>query len=74
VEEDVRVSPLAAFADHGVGAAGEALAIALRPGNAGSNTASEHIEVIRQAVGSAACPAGSGAAVGEWDAAEPSWT
>jgi hypothetical protein len=36
--------PLAAFADHGAGAAGEALAIMLRPGNAGSNTASEHIE------------------------------
>jgi hypothetical protein len=37
--------PLAAFADHGTGAAGEALGILLRPGNAGSNTASEHIEV-----------------------------
>jgi hypothetical protein len=42
--------PLAAFADHGTGAAGEALAIALRPGNAGSNTASEHIEVTRLAL------------------------
>ena len=31
--------PLAAFADHGAGAGGEALAIMLRPGNAGSNTA-----------------------------------
>ena len=30
---------LTAFADHGAGAAGEALAIMLRPGNAGSNTA-----------------------------------
>jgi hypothetical protein len=28
--------PLAAFADHGAGAGGEALAIVLRPGNAGS--------------------------------------
>jgi Transposase DDE domain group 1 len=37
--------PLAAFADHGAGAGGEALAIKLRPGNAGSNTAAEHIEV-----------------------------
>jgi hypothetical protein len=36
--------PLAAFADHGAGAGGEALAIVLRPGNAGSNTAAEHIE------------------------------
>ena len=39
VEEDIRVPPLAAFADHGAAAAGEALAIMLRPGNAGSNTA-----------------------------------
>jgi hypothetical protein len=39
--------PLAAFADHGAGAGGEPLAILLRPGNAGSNTAAEHIEVTR---------------------------
>jgi hypothetical protein len=31
--------PQAAFADHGAGAAGEALAIMLRPGNAGPDTA-----------------------------------
>ncbi len=37
--------PLAAFADHGAAAAGEALTVMLRPGNAGSNTASEHIQV-----------------------------
>ena len=42
--------PLAAFADHGASAAGEALAIMLRPGNAGSNTASEHIDVTRLAL------------------------
>jgi Transposase DDE domain group 1 len=42
--------PLAAFADHGTGAAGEALPIMLRPGNARSNTASEHIDVIRLAL------------------------
>jgi Transposase DDE domain group 1 len=42
--------PLAAFADHGAGAGGEALAILLRPGNAGSDTASEHIEVTRLAL------------------------
>jgi hypothetical protein len=42
--------PLAAFADHGAGAAGEALAIVLRPGNAGSNTAAEHIEAARLAL------------------------
>ena len=42
--------PLAAFADHGAGAGGESLAIMLRPGNAGSNTAAEHIEVTRLAL------------------------
>jgi hypothetical protein len=42
--------PLTAFADHGAGAAGEALTIMLRPGNAGSNTASEHIKVTRLAL------------------------
>jgi hypothetical protein len=42
--------PLAAFADHGAGAGGEALGILLRPGNAGSNTAAEHIEVTRLAL------------------------
>jgi hypothetical protein len=42
--------PLAAFADHGDGAGGEPLAILLRAGNAGSNTAAEHIEVTRLAL------------------------
>jgi hypothetical protein len=42
--------PLAAFADHGAGAGGEPLAIMLRPGNAGSNTAAEHIEVTKLAL------------------------
>jgi Transposase DDE domain group 1 len=42
--------PLAAFADYGAGAGGEPLGIMLRPGNAGSNTASEHIEVTRLAL------------------------
>ena len=41
---------LAVVADHGAGAGGEPLAIVLRPGNAGSNTASEHIEVTRLAL------------------------
>jgi hypothetical protein len=36
--------PLAAFADHGAARSGESLAIVLRPGNAGSNTAADHIE------------------------------
>lgn len=42
--------PLAAFADHGAQAGGEALAILLRAGNAGSNTAAEHIEVAKLAL------------------------
>jgi hypothetical protein len=42
--------PLAAFADHGPGGGGEPLAIMLRPGNAGSNTAADHIEVMRLAL------------------------
>jgi hypothetical protein len=42
--------PLAAFADHGAGAAGEALTVLLRPGNAGPDTAAEHIEVTRLAL------------------------
>ncbi len=39
--------PLASFADHGPGGSGEPLAIMLRPGNAGSNTAADHIEATR---------------------------
>jgi hypothetical protein len=39
--------PLTAFADHGPDGGGEPLAIMLRPGNAGSNTAADHIEVTR---------------------------
>jgi Transposase DDE domain group 1 len=42
--------PLAAFADHGAAGTGEALGIMLRPGNAGSNTAAEHIEVTSLAL------------------------
>jgi Transposase DDE domain group 1 len=48
--------PLAAFADHGAGAGGEPLAIMLRAGNAGSNTAAEHIEVTRLALAQLPCP------------------
>ncbi len=43
-------TPLAAFADHGAAAGGEALAIMLRSGNAGSNTAAEHTGVTRLAL------------------------
>lgn len=37
------------FVDHGADGTGEPLAILLRPGNAGSNTAIDHISVVRQA-------------------------
>jgi hypothetical protein len=42
--------PLTAFADHGADGAGEPLAIVLRPGNAGSNTAADHLEATRLAL------------------------
>jgi len=42
--------PLTAFVDHGPDGTGEPLAVQLRPGNAGSNTALDHIEVTRQAL------------------------
>jgi hypothetical protein len=59
VEEDVRHHPLTSFADHGAAGSGEALGFLLRRGNAGSNTASEHIEVTRLAL--AQLPAGCAA-------------
>ena len=42
--------PLTAFADHGAQGSGEPLAIMLRPGNAGSNTAADHIEITKLAL------------------------
>jgi hypothetical protein len=42
--------PLTVFADHGSDGSGEPLAIVLRPGNAGSNTAADHIEATRLAL------------------------
>ena len=42
--------PMTAWADHGQDGNGEPLAIALRPGNAGSNTAADHIEATRLAL------------------------
>ena len=39
-----------AFVDHGPAGTGEPLAALLRPGNAGSNTASDHLTVIRAAL------------------------
>jgi hypothetical protein len=46
----LRFPPLAAFADHGVAGNGEPLAIMLRHGGAGSNTAADHIETTRLAL------------------------
>lgn len=42
--------PLWAFVDHGPGGTGEPLTVLLRPGNAGSNTAADHIELVRKAL------------------------
>jgi Transposase DDE domain group 1 len=42
--------PLTVFADHGPQGSGEPLAIMLRPGNAGSNTAADHIQAIKLAL------------------------
>lgn len=42
--------PLCAFLDHGAEGGGEPLAVQLRAGNAGSNTASDHISVTRAAL------------------------
>ena len=42
--------PLMAFVDHGQGGAGEPVAALLRPGNAGSNTATDHINTAQLAL------------------------
>src|SRR4051812_20001150 len=42
--------PLWAFADHGPEGTGEPLSVLLRKGNAGSNTAADHITVVRAAL------------------------
>jgi hypothetical protein len=42
--------PLTVFADHGPGGSGEPLAVMLRAGNAGSNTARDHVEAARLAL------------------------
>ncbi len=42
--------PLCAFVDHGTDGTGEPVAILLRPGNAGSNTAADHLRVISAAL------------------------
>ena len=42
--------PMTVFADHGTDGSGEPLAIVLRPGNAGSNTAADHIAAVKLAL------------------------
>lgn len=42
--------PLCSFLDHGAAGSGESLAFMLRAGNAGSNTADDHIAVIKEAL------------------------
>jgi hypothetical protein len=42
--------PLTVFTDHGAAGSGEALAVLLRAGNAGSNTAADHIQAARLAL------------------------
>ncbi len=42
--------PLLSFVDHGQDGTGEPLAVLLRKGNAGSNTAADHIRVTREAL------------------------
>ncbi|MCA0154757.1 IS1380 family transposase [Tsukamurella sp. M9C] len=42
--------PLMGFVDHGPAGTGEPVAVLLRPGNAGSNTAADHISVVKQAL------------------------
>jgi hypothetical protein len=51
--------PMTAWADHGQAGNGESLALVLRPGNAGSNTAADHVEAARLAL--ASCRSGCGA-------------
>ena len=41
--------PIGAWVDHGPGGTGEPLAMLLRPGNAGSDTAADHISVVKAA-------------------------
>jgi hypothetical protein len=42
--------PLCAFVDHGTEGTGEPVAVLLRAGNAGSNTAADHLQVITDAL------------------------
>jgi Transposase DDE domain group 1 len=55
--------PLCAFVDHGTEGTGEPVAVLLRPGNAGANTAADHKKVLAQAL--AQLPIDSGYRVGK---------
>jgi hypothetical protein len=55
--------PLCAFVDHGPAGTGEPLAMALRPGYAGSNTAADHKSVLADAL--AQLPEATGYRVGK---------
>lgn len=48
--------PMLAFLDHGQAGTGEPVAALLRPGNAGSNTAADHVTVTRKALAQFAFP------------------
>ncbi len=42
--------PLCSYLDHGIFGTGEPLVTLLRPGNAGSNTAADHIQVVKDSI------------------------
>ncbi|KXX57903.1 IS1380 family transposase, partial [Rhodococcus sp. LB1] len=50
--------PLCAFVDHGGEGTGEPVAMLLRAGNAGSNTAADHITVVKKALAQLPCDPG----------------
>lgn len=52
--------PLLGFVDHGPSGTGEPLAWLLRPGDAGSNTAADHITVVRECLRQLPCLARGG--------------
>jgi hypothetical protein len=47
--------PIGAWLDHGDGGTGEPVALLLRPGNSGANTAADHISVTRQGLAQLPC-------------------
>jgi len=53
VGEGYGFHPLTVFSDHGAEGKGEPVPIVLRPGNAGSNTAADHITAVKLALADA---------------------